>query len=95
MMTDCVLGIDIGTSGVRIAAIDLAGKVLSFSTSPLSPSEIRDGHATQNPDEWWQAVGTALDQLDHTSLTILALAIDGTSGTILPIDERGQPLRHA
>lgn len=91
-MTDCVLGIDVGTSGVRVAAVDLKGQSLSFSTAALSPPSVINGHAMQDADEWWQAVSLALDRLERSQLNILAIAIDGTSGTILPIDQHGRPL---
>ena len=34
-MSDLALGIDVGTSGVRVAAIDQAGRVVAFIASAM------------------------------------------------------------
>lgn len=83
-MTDVALGIDTGTSGVRIVARGINGAVLAMSAASFAPS-------TQDPALWWQTIETAFSTLSLDGLKVLALAIDGTSGTIMPIDERGAP----
>lgn len=89
---DVVLGIDIGTSGVRIAAVRADLSIAAMTTRPLpSPVQV-DGHVRQDASLWWQAVGEALADLDLHGLTVKAIAVDGTSGTILPITSDGRPL---
>lgn len=87
-MTEAVLGIDIGTSGVRVVARSIDGVLLAMAAAPLPKS---DG-SLQDPALWWDAVASAFSRLNLQSIQILALAIDGTSGTILPIDAAGKPL---
>ena len=89
---DVVLGIDIGTSGVRIAAVRRDLSLAAMSTHPIPPPLQEDGHLRQNPALWWQAVLAALKGLDLAGLVVRAIAIDGTSGTILPIADDGTPL---
>lgn len=84
-MRDVTLGIDIGTSGVRIVARGIDGALLAMSSSAFETS-------TQNPALWWQAIEKAFTNLKLDGLKVLALAIDGTSGTILPIDNHGTPM---
>ena len=82
-MSDLVLGIDVGTSGVRIAAIDRAGHVAAFATSTM-PAPLRDGpRITQDPALWARALDDAMARLGSTVdlARIGALAVDGTSGT--------------
>jgi sugar (pentulose or hexulose) kinase len=92
------LGIDLGTSGCRGMAIDAAGEVLAEQAVALPPSRYDDaGGATQQPEDWWQAVVTVLPALlgelpDHQPQ---ALAVDGTSASLLLTDADGHPLTAA
>ena len=88
------LGIDLGTSGCRSVVIDADGVSLAQSDVAL-PAPLRDGAAvTQAPALWWPAVCECIRrvtaQVDATA--IRALAVDGTSGTLLLADEHGEPL---
>jgi sugar (pentulose or hexulose) kinase len=93
-MSDLVLGIDVGTSGVRVAAIDQAAQVVAFAASAM-PAAVRDGdRITQEPAVWDRALGDAMRRLasDVDLARIAAIAVDGTSGTLLGIDDRGTPV---
>lgn len=91
MTADVVLGLDIGTSGVRIAATDEANVLKSMSAAPIVAPVQDGGRAWQNPAIWWEAVIAAFRGLDLNGLSVRAMAIDGTSGTILAIDDEGTP----
>ncbi|MDO5706181.1 MAG: FGGY family carbohydrate kinase, partial [Paracoccus sp. (in: a-proteobacteria)] len=43
------LGIDLGTSGVKVLLIDDVQRVLGSATAPLSVQRPHDGWAEQNP----------------------------------------------
>ena len=89
------LGIDLGTSGVRCAVVDDAGHECAHAqiryptpTGPLVDAE-----------DWWRATEACLDQqmqaLRAKSLSpgdIRGLAIDGTSGSMVLVDEAIQPV---
>lgn len=89
-MTPLVIGIDIGTSGARAVAMrpdfSIAGqssvRLDTFSQDPRAPSA------------WWQAVQAALTELlsGIDGAAVRAIAVDGTSGTLLPVDAAGRPL---
>lgn len=88
------VGIDLGTSGCRALAIDSDGQVQAEARTSL-PTPSKSGPAIeQAPTLWWQAVCETLDQLlsriDRNS--VKSIAIDGTSGTLLLVDEQGAPL---
>ena len=97
--TDLYLGIDVGTSGVRASVIDQQERsVASASVSMPSPKQI-DGRACQNPLVWWDAVTECIVQLsshlsraDRDISDVAAIAVDGTSGTMLFCDEDQNPL---
>ena len=92
MSKDCVLGIDIGTSGVRIVASGRTGALLAMSKAPIIAPIQDSGRSLQDPKIWWTAIEQAFALLDLKELNVLALAIDGTSGTILAVDKNGEPL---
>lgn len=94
-MTEAVLGIDVGTSGVRIAAMGADGAVLSVAAAPMPAPEIAGDRIRQDPDIWWTAMTHAFGALARKGLDIVAIAVDGTSGTIVAIDELGRPLAPA
>ncbi len=84
-MSGRALGIDLGTSGVRAAVIDDRGEVVGFGTAALAAPLRRDGAALA--EATWRALA-ALGPLDM----IAAVAVDGTSGSVLAIDAAGAPV---
>jgi sugar (pentulose or hexulose) kinase len=91
MTTAVVLGIDIGTSGVRIAATDEANRLKAMSVAPIAAPRQDGARIWQDAAIWWDAVLAAFKGLDLTGLAVRAIAVDGTSGTILAIDDEGAP----
>ena len=49
------LGIDIGTSAVKVVLVDGAQAPLATATVPLSTSRPRPLWSEQHPDIWWRA----------------------------------------
>ena len=90
-MTDIVLGIDAGTSGVRIAATDATNALIALATAPIAAPLQSGIRILQDPAIWWDAVEAALKSLDVKDHRVRAIAIDGTSGTILPVTADGTP----
>jgi D-ribulokinase len=94
-MSDVALGIDIGTSGVRMAAVTRALAVVAFAEAKLPAPNQNGSRLTQDAGLWWSAVAACLESLDLKGHDLRAIAIDGTSGTIVAIDEAGRPLAPA
>jgi sugar (pentulose or hexulose) kinase len=93
-MSDLVLGIDVGTSGVRAAAIDQAARVVAFAASAM-PAALRDGHhITQDSAFWDRGLDDAMTRLASAVdlARVRAIAVDGTSGTLVGVDDRGVPV---
>ena len=91
-MQDVVLGVDVGTSGIRILAVNEALDICAASSVTLPAPLIHKGQITQDANIWRDGLKQALAQLDRQNLAIKAMAINGTSGTLLAIDEYGRPL---
>jgi len=89
-----VIGIDLGTSGVRAVAVDASGQILGIGAAKLPPTKATGSRREQSPGDWWNGCRTALDELG-TKIDLSgakAIAVDATSGTILPVDNHNRPL---
>ena len=93
-MTGLALGIDVGTSGVRIAALDEKGAVGSTASVAMPEPQRSGSQIMQDPGIWWGAVREGLGRIARgiDGKVVKAIAVDGTSGTILAVDGAGEPL---
>ncbi len=84
------IGIDLGTGGCRACALDPAGQRRAFASAPWTGPFSR-------PETWWhglrQVLGRLVAQIDPAAVT--AIAVDGTSATLLVTDAVGRPLAPA
>ncbi|OBQ57965.1 FGGY-family carbohydrate kinase [Mesorhizobium erdmanii] len=89
-MMPLVIGIDIGTSGARAVAMRPDFSIAGQSAVRLD----RFGRNPRDPSVWWLTVQAALTELLSSidSAAVRAIAVDGTSGTLLPVDAAGRPL---
>jgi len=93
------LGIDVGTSGVRTSVIDDAGVEIASASVRMAPPTRVDDRPCQDATIWWDVVSQCL-QDQAASLRgagrqfdeIAAVAVDGTSGTLLLTDADLNPL---
>jgi D-ribulokinase len=85
-----LIGLDLGTSGARVCVITPEGALRSEGRAQMADF----GNNIRDPYVWWKAASAALYQALSSidPRTIVAIAIDGTSGTMLPIDKKGKPL---
>jgi D-ribulokinase len=92
---NCFVGIDLGTSGCRGVAIDAQARVVAEGTVTLAaPESPVPGYSQQDPQLWWQAVIQVLKQLGQScqGRKAQAIAVDGTSASLLLTNEQGEPL---
>jgi xylulokinase len=85
-----LIGLDVGTSGVKGIAVSPTGDVLATAHEPYPTSTPRPGWSEQDPGDWWRAAETCLARLPEGEI--------GLSGqmhglVVLGADER--PLRPA
>jgi len=100
-----VMGIDVGSQGVRILVTDLKGRVVAGSSRNFPQIKVKGLPAEwfeQRPQDWWDAVLNCIKDIAKTfskegySLKeIGAAAVDSTSGTIIPLAQDCSPLRDA
>jgi D-ribulokinase len=92
--TPLYVGIDLGTSGCRALAIDQDLALVAGAEVELPPPQRQGAESEQDAEIWWQAVCAVLSDLTGqiTSTAIQAIAVDGTSGTIVLSDDHGIPV---
>lgn len=90
------LGIDIGTSAVKVVCLDGADLLGSASAS-LSTSSPRPGWSEQNPEIWWRATCAALAELGQSVLLgdVKAVGLSGQMHGAVLLDAELQPIRPA
>lgn len=94
------MGIDVGTQGVRCVVADETGALAAAKSVSFARLNIAaDGLYEQSPADWRAAAEEAIlgctAQLKDAGIApeqIRAISIDGTSGTIVPLDRDFQPL---
>ncbi len=88
------IGIDMGTGGCRMVAINKAGEILAQAAAPIPIPMKNDNQITQDANLWWKAVSAGLSNLikDIPAAKIRTIAVAGTSGTLLLCDKKGTPI---
>ena len=88
------IGIDMGTGGCRMVAINKAGEILAQAAAPIPIPMKNDNQITQDANLWWKAVSAGLTNLikDIPAAKVRTIAVAGTSGTLLLCDKKGQPI---
>ncbi|MEJ2060534.1 MAG: FGGY-family carbohydrate kinase [Acidihalobacter sp.] len=92
MPSDLQLGIDFGTSGVRLCVRDPDGGIHARAALPLPPPI----GGEDVPERWRQALIVLLGRIPaELRDAIDTICVDGTSGTLLLCDPHGEPLTPA
>lgn len=97
MPHDVVLGLDVGTSGVKVILVGLSGDVLAAATTALSLTTPQPGWAEQDPDTWWSACLTSIREVlgRQADARVLAVGISGQMHSSVFLDEHGSVIRPA
>ena len=92
-----VLGIDLGTSGVKALVADPEGAVLGRGVAGYPVGVPASGRAASAPEDWWLAPGGAVRRAlaEADRVTVTAMAVAGQMHGVVLVDDRGAPLRPA
>lgn len=86
------VGIDLGTSGVKILAVDGEGKILAEVSESYPVYSPKEGYSEQNPEDWFAAVMRGLSRLNVEGVEGISfggqmhglVALDGADKVIRP-----------
>ena len=86
-MTNAIIGIDVGTSGVKGIAISPSGEVLATADEPYGLSSPQPGWSEQDPEDWWRAAQACLARLPEGEVgfsgQMHGLVVLGRDGEVL------------
>ncbi|MGB9185202.1 MAG: xylulokinase [Solirubrobacteraceae bacterium] len=92
---DALVGIDVGTSGVKGVAIDEDGRVLAVAEENYALDTPRAGWAEQDPEDWWRASRSVLGRLHDAAGRPRAIGLSGQMHGLVALDDRDQVIRPA
>lgn len=91
------IGIDLGTSAVKILVIDEKGKFINSVSKEYPLYFPKDGWSEQNPEDWWQAVKEGLVELTmncHKS-QVKGISFGGQMHGLVMLDKNNNVIRPA
>ena len=98
-MTEIVLAVDAGTTGVRSMFFDKSGNVLGRAYSEYESFFPSPSWVEQDAESWWiKSCETIKKSLSETGLNpehVIGISVTNQRETIVPIGENGDPLRKA
>ena len=86
------VGIDVGTSAVKVIAVAEDGEVVERREVPYPLSTPKPGWSEQNPDDWWRATEQALEGLTDG---VAGIGLSGQMHGLVTLDASDRPVRPA
>src|SRR3954447_15605534 len=90
MSDDVLVGIDVGTSGVKGIALRRDGEVIARAEEAYALSTPQPGWAEQDPNDWYRATEAVLARLPEGPL-----GLSGQMHGLVVLGDDGRPLRPA
>jgi xylulokinase len=95
LLSDIVVGLDLGTGGARAIAVDLQGQIIAQATKSYPLLTPQPGWTEQNPSDWVEA---SLDALFDVTQQLkghqpIALGLSGQMHGMVPLDVEGKAIR--
>jgi len=93
------IGIDLGSSRIKLLALDDAGESLGVALASYPTDSRRAGYAEQSPDRWWDALRLAMSELlarpSLRGASVEALGLAGQMHGAVFLDADGSAVRPA
>ena len=89
------LGIDVGTTGARVVAVDETGAVVGVHSADYPLLTPRPQWTEQDPAQWWRAVTQVLGGLAMIDHEIVGIGLTGQMHGSVFLDARGEVIRPA
>jgi xylulokinase len=91
-----VLAVDLGSSGIRVALVDLQGRAVASATESIAMRLLPDGTAEEDPEEIWRALGRtiarAIAQSPDSAARVEAILCGSQYSSLVPVDAAGRPV---
>jgi xylulokinase len=92
-----LLGVDLGTSSVKVGVFAGDGRLLAFARRAYGDVNVGGELAEQDPERWWTVTAAALREAasDLDLGQIRAVCVGGQGPTLVLVDAEGRPVRPA
>lgn len=94
-----VIGIDLGTSAVKVNLMDTSGEVVQAVSKSYRLSHLKPGYSEQNPQHWVDETAVAIEQLlqqfTGSPEEIVGISYSGQMHGLVVLDEHNDILRPA
>lgn len=92
-----LLGLDLGSSSLKVLLLDLDGRILGERTAGYPTRAPSPGWAEQDPDDWWAAAGEATRGLLAAVpvAEVVGIGLSGQMHTLVLADAEGNAVRPA
>jgi len=94
MVSPALVGLDVGTTGVKALALSPEGEVLAVATRGYPLSTPRPGWSEQDPEDWWRAAESALAEV-ASGREVTGIGLSGQMHGLVTLDEPGRVIRPA
>jgi xylulokinase len=99
MIARHLLGIDVGTTGLKVVLADADGTLLAQASREYPTNYPHPNWAEQDPEQWWRAccgvVPQVLAMAGVSGKDIAGIGVSGQGVGVVPVDASGVPLRPA
>lgn len=91
------LGIDLGTSGIKVILTDHKGAIVDSESVGLTVSRPQPLWSEQSPNDWWEAFDSAVTKLasNHSLKTVKAIGLAGQMHGATLLDDDNNVIRPA
>lgn len=91
------LGIDLGTSAVKLLLLDKNGKIVKTVSKEYGVNYLNSNWAEQNPEEWWGAVCHGLKDIldENIKEELKSISFSGQMHGLVILDEEDKVIRPA
>jgi xylulokinase len=90
-----LVGLDIGTTGVKALAVSPQGEVLATAEESYPLSTPRPGWAEQDPEDWWHASEKVLARVGGSDPRACRIGLSGQMHGLVCLDDHNRVLRPA
>ena len=97
-MKKYLLGIDVGTTGTKTILFSDSGELIAHAYKGYPLSNKKVGESEHNPLDWWGAILETVRKVTEgrgISESVTAISLSTQGGTLVCVDENGEPTRPA
>ncbi len=96
-MKDLALGIDIGTTSVKVILISKNGDIVKEISKAHDLVSLEPGFAEEDPEIWWKSVLDILRDINGNGFAerIASIGVTGMVPTLILVDEELNPIRYS